>query len=254
MDLQRASEVHPDAELELRRHRGRRRAVGRAASSRRAVERSGPCGSTASASSTPTASARCAASTLALGARRARRGDRPVGRRQDDAGARPRHVAPAERGPRRRSTAATRGGSARARAAPAARAHRRRPPERRRSRRGCASSPPCSPAGSARGRRGRRSPRCSYPATPPARATALARLDLGDRALRPLRPALRRPAAARRHRPRALPAARRCILADEPVSALDPDARRPGVGALVDAERGDAARRWSRRCTRSTWR
>ena len=81
-----------------------------------------------------------------------------------------------------------------------------------------------------------------------------ARLDLGDRAVRPLRPALRRPAAARRHRPRAVPAARRCILADEPVSALDP--------TLADAARRRArrrrarraARRWSPRCTRSTSR
>ncbi len=202
MDLQRASKFIADPELELRRHRGGR-ALGRVdqvASPMNGLRLEG------AGLVHPNGQRALKNVSLALGARRARRRDRPVGRGQDDAGARPRHVAQAERRTRVRSTTTILGGSAPARCAGVRARDRRRPPEpadsaapARRHRR--PRRPPRHLADlegarlAARSRRRRRRARRARPARPRRPG------------LRSLRPALGRPAAARRHRPRAVPAA-----------------------------------------------
>ena len=143
----------------------------------------------------------------------------------------------------------------RERAAAAARAHRRRPP-------GAAD-----PAAAARRHRRARGPARHRPAWQALRLAArarrhrgaraaLARLDLGDRALRPLRPPLRRPAAARRHRARAVPAARRCCsptsrcrrstrrCADRASARSSPQSEARGATLLASLHAVDLALKW----------
>ena len=190
--------------------------------------------------------------SLALERRRARRGDRPVGRRQDHARPRPRHVAEAERGPPASSTTTIRGGSAPARCGACARAS----------------------ASSTRARRSRGRLRV-VTAVLAGRLGTLAGVEV-DRLAR--RPGRRRPARARRSTgstsatassiaatgsraascsasasPASSTSSRQFILADEPVSALDP--RSPISASARSSPRARrAARPWSLRCTPSTSR